>query len=57
MDKERESPTRKEEATDERTLEELNEEQTGSSNKANAPMPEPDEGSGREADDKANLPM
>ena len=51
MDRDREL-SRKDEATDDRTLEELEEQQKSSVDESNSPMPRPDEGSDRKEDNE-----
>lgn len=60
MNKEKENnglKERKEEATDERTLAEIEEQQKISGDRPKAPTPEPDEGSGRGPDNDQDQPV
>lgn len=60
MDTEKETDElkhRKDEATDDRTLAEIEDEQKVPSDQSSSPTPEPDEGSGREPDPHKDQPM
>jgi len=48
---------RRDEATDNRTLEKIEEDENVSTDSSDSPSPSPDEGSGRETDDDAGEPM
>lgn len=48
---------RQDDATDKRTLDEIEEEENVSSNNSDSPSPSPDQGTGRQPDDDAGAPM
>jgi hypothetical protein len=48
---------RRDDATDKRTLDEIEEEQNVSSEASDSPSPSPDQGAGRSPDDDAGAPM
>jgi hypothetical protein len=48
---------RQDDATDKRTLDEIEDEENVSSDSSDSPSPSPDEGSGRSSDDDAGAPM
>lgn len=59
MDREKETglTKRKDEATDDTTLAEIEDTQKVPSDKSNSPMPKPDEGSSRDSDGDGDQPM
>jgi hypothetical protein len=56
MEKNKEARERSEDATDSRTLDEI-EEELEETSRRDSPAPSPDEGSGRTSDDDAGRPM